>query len=90
MLKMHALRSKVINETTYNFEIEGWVDARFVNTGTIPVTIMGITYGPREVFEAGVGNHPVIDDIDVIFDAPVAEGDVAKVVVVYGYPINCD
>lgn len=69
MLKVTAqLGYDVITRDTDNYELNGWVDARFVNRGNKPVRIFNDLYQPYETFEARVGNLPVHGTVPVEFD----------------------
>jgi|GEM_PF-5602797 len=90
MVKITAiLGNEVIRESTDQYKIDGWVNARFVNTGDAPVEIQGVIYNTNDWFDASVGNAPVNDVISIVFDKGTSFKN-RKVVVNYGVYVSED
>jgi hypothetical protein len=74
------IRHDIIREDVDQYEIKEWIGTKFVNVGEASAEIRGITYLTGDIFDASVGNYPVVGDLSIKF---TGEGT-KKIVVNYG------
>jgi len=67
------ISTRTITSDTQTFPVRRWAAAQFINTGTVPVTVLGVKLDEKDTLRIGGADYDVDGDLAIVFD-PAVEG----------------